>query len=84
MSRKATDLGEIEFSTFQKYISEIKTKYATGTKITAPKYGDELRDKVLIGDYYLEVPDTNLSLPNIQEFIDYAKNNNVTLIFKPE
>ena len=79
VSRKATNLGDIKFSTFQKYIAEIKKKYPRETKITAPKYGKELE-----GKYYLEVPNSNLSLSNINDSIKHAKDNEVILIFKPE
>lgn len=83
VSRKATDLANIQFSTFQGYIAEIKKKYPRGTKITAPKYS-ELKNKVLSGNYYLEIPDFNLSFSKLVEYKKYASDNGVTLIFKPE
>lgn len=84
VSRKATDVANIQFSTFQGYIAEIKKKYPRGTKITAPKYGDLLKNKVLGGNYYLEIPDSNLSFSKLVEYKKYASDNGVTLIFKPE
>ena len=84
ISRKATDLDDIQLSTFDAYLSEMKIKYAPGTPINAPKYGNLLKGKVLEGDLILELPDTNLRLINIQEYIDLAKNKGIKLRFKPE
>ena len=62
----------------------MKTKYAPGTPINAPKYGDLLKGKKLEGDMFLELPDSNLNLPDIQDYIDLANSKGITLRFKPE
>jgi hypothetical protein len=84
VSRKATDLGDIQLSTFESYLSEMKTKYAPGTPINSPKYGDLLKGKTLEGNMILELPDSNLNLPDIQDYIDLANSKGITLRFKPE
>ena len=85
VSRKATNLEEIELSTFEDYLKEIKAKYPIGAKINAPKYGDELKGKVLEGKHYLEIPESNNSFGKLQEYIDLAKNKyNIEIIFRPE
>ena len=85
VSRKATNLEEIELSTFEDYLKEIKAKYPIGAKINAPKYGDELKGKVLEGKHYLEIPESNKSFGKLQEYIDLAKNKyDIEIIFKAE
>lgn len=85
VSRKATNLEEIELSSFEDYLKEIKAKYPIGAKINAPKYGDELKGKVLEGKHYLEIPESNKSFGKLQEYIDLAKNKyDIEIIFKAE
>ena len=85
ISRKATDLGNIKFSTFEKYLKEFAQKYSPGTRIRSNKYIDDIDGKFLEGTYVLEIPDSNLNLSNIQEYIDYAwEHYNVKLRFRPE
>ena len=85
VSRKATNLEEIELSSFEDYLKEIKAKYPIGAKINAPKYGDELKGKVLEGKHYLEIPESNKSFGKLQEYIDLAKNKyDIEIIFKTE
>lgn len=85
VSRKATDLENIELSTFEDYLKEIKAKYPIGEKINAPKYGDKLKGKVLEGRHYLEIPESNKNFNKLQEYIDLAKNKyGIEIIFKPE
>ena len=84
ISRKATDLGDIQMSTFESYLKEMIQKYAPGTSINAPKYGDDLKDKVLEGNLILEIPENNRTLSNIHEYIDLARTNNIELRFRPE
>jgi hypothetical protein len=84
VSRKATDLGDIQLSTFEAYLSEMKIKYAPGTPINSPKYGDLLKGKTLEGDMILELPDSNLNLLDIQDYINLANSKGITLRFKPE
>lgn len=84
VSRIATDLGDIQLSTFESYLSEMKVKYAPGTPINAPKYGNQLKGKVLEGDLILELPDSNLNLSNIQDYIELANQKGIKLRFKVE
>jgi hypothetical protein len=74
VSRKATNLEEIELSTFESYLKEMKTKYPAGEPINAPKYGDKLKGQVLEGNQILEIPASNQSFSQIQDYIDLAKN----------
>lgn len=84
VSRKATNLDEISEDTFRKYLSELKNKYAKGTKINSSKYRDDLKDAVLEGDYYLEIPSYNQSLPNISDYEKIAGEYDVIIIFREE
>ncbi|CAL2107144.1 conserved exported hypothetical protein [Tenacibaculum sp. 190524A02b] len=85
ISRKATDLNNIKFTTFEKYLKEFSQKYKVGTKIRSNKYLEDLDGKLLDGTYILEIPDSNQSLSNIQNFIDYAwENYSVKIRFRPE
>jgi hypothetical protein len=84
VSRKATDLNNIQFSTFVNYLKEFTNKYKVGTQIRSNKYPD-IDGDVLEGVYYLEIPNSNQSLSNIQDYIDYAWDNyQVRLRFRPE
>jgi hypothetical protein len=85
VSRKATSLEDIELSTFESYLKEMKTKYSVGEPINAPKFGEQLKGKVLEGKQILEVPDNNRNFSQIQEYIDLAKNKyNIELRFRSE
>ncbi|MDR6969460.1 hypothetical protein J2X31_003491 [Flavobacterium arsenatis] len=79
LSRKATNLSEINKDTFIKYCKEIKEKYPPGSKIANSEIGDKL-----YGKYCLEIPDTNLKFDKIDEYKKIAKDLGVELIFKPE
>lgn len=85
VSRKATSLEDIELSTFESYLKEMKTKYPIGEPINAPKYGNELQGKVLEGKHILEIPESNKTFSQIQEYIDLAKNKyDIEIKFRPE
>ncbi len=85
ISRKATDLGNIKFATFEKYLKEFSQKYSVGTRIRSNKYLDELDGKLLEGTYILEIPSSNQTLSNIQSFIYHAWDNyRVKIRFRPE
>ena len=63
----------------------MKTKYPAGETINAPKYGNDLKGKVLEGNQILEIPASNQSFSQIQDYIDLAKNKyNIEIRFKPE
>jgi hypothetical protein len=63
-------LSEIEFSTFERYCKEIKEKYPVGSKIARKE--DGLGD-TLKGEYFLEIPESNLNFNKINEYIKFAK-----------
>jgi hypothetical protein len=85
VSRKATSLEDIELSTFESYLKELKTKYPIGEPINAPKFGNDLKGKVLEGQHILEIPESNRNFGQIQEYIDLAKNKyNIEIKFRPE
>jgi hypothetical protein len=85
VSRKATDFDNIELSTFEGYLKEMKVKYAEGSKITAPKYEDLLKGKVLKGKLKLEVPKTNELSSRVKEFKELAeKKYGIEIVFEPE
>ena len=85
VSRKATDLENIELSTFESYLREMKNKYPEGMKIRSDKYKKELDGKILKGKQILEIPESNKNFDKIQEYIDLAKNKyNIEIRFKPE
>ena len=84
VSRKATDLENIELSTFESYLKEMKNKYSAGIKIRSDKYSD-LDGKILEGKQILEIPESNKNFDKIQDYIDLAKNKyNIEIRFKPE
>ena len=85
VSRKATDLENIELSTFESYLREMKNKYPEGMKIRSDKYKKELDGKILKGKQILEIPESNKNFDKIQEYIDLAKNKyNIEIRFRPE
>lgn len=83
ISRKATNLDQIELETFESYLKELKKKYAPGTEIRSNKY-PRLDGKKLEGKLILEIPDSNAGLSNISDFQDIAKRYDIELRFSPE
>ncbi|MDG3584207.1 hypothetical protein [Galbibacter pacificus] len=84
ISRKATDLADIQESTFRKYLKELKDKYPSGTLIRSDKY-PALDGKTIQGKQYLEIPDSNKSFPDIDKYTRIAKNEyNIEIIFLKE
>ena len=65
ISRKFTQLSEIEESTGIGYVKEAAKKYASGTKIAnvPTNRANGLAGKSLQGQLYLEVPVQNASVP---------------------
>jgi hypothetical protein len=82
VSRKATDFNNIQTTTFQKYISELKNKYQTGLKIVKP--GTPINGQTLQGAYKLEVPKSNLTSSKLTDFQQIASDNGVEIIFIDE
>jgi hypothetical protein len=83
ISRKATDLENIELSTFENYLKEMKSKYSSGTTIRSNKYS-QLDGKKLEGDLYLEIPESNKSFNQIEDYKKIAKKYNIEIIFLKE
>ncbi|BCE02779.1 hypothetical protein TYM08_P2842 [Marinicellulosiphila megalodicopiae] len=87
VSRKATNLGDISIKTYRTYLAEMNKKYAPGTIINSTKYQDKGLVKgvdKLEGQMYLELPDINLKLQNIDEYIKIASEYGIELKFAPE
>lgn len=84
ISRKATNLEEIELSTFESYLKELKSKYPVNELINAPKYGDELKGKKLEGKHILEIPESNQVFDDIEKYIQIAKDKGIEIRFRPE
>ncbi|MCL6296566.1 hypothetical protein [Jejuia spongiicola] len=61
ISRKATTLSNIKPETFKSYLQELINKYPKGAEINAPKFKGFFDNKVLDGDYFLEIPLSNKS-----------------------
>ena len=83
VSRKAIDLSKINLKTFERYLKEFHEKYKRGTVIRTNKY-DKIDGTVLEGKYYLEIPESNKNFPDLQKFINLAREYDVEIIFKPE
>ncbi|AXT18473.1 hypothetical protein D7030_07530 [Flavobacteriaceae bacterium AU392] len=84
ISRKATDLENIRFETFENYLREMHQKYPAGTEIRSLKYS-ELRGQFLIGQQILEIPASNQNFFDIQRYIDFARDNyDIIIRFRPE
>lgn len=84
ISRKATDLDKISFKQFDKYLKELKNKYAEGTVIRSNKYS-EIDGEKLTGTQILEIPKSNEKLDNIEDFIKYAeKKYKIKIRFRSE
>jgi hypothetical protein len=84
ISRKATNLADVELSTFETYLKELNKKYPEGTIIRSNKYR-EIDGQPLKGTQILEIPASNKKFSEIQEYIDLAKNKyGVTIRFREE
>lgn len=79
VSRKATNLSEIQQNTFIKYCRELQEKYPEGSNIARKGIENKLH-----GKHYLELPDSNLNFEKIIEYKKIANDFDVTLIFKTE
>ena len=85
VSRKATNLEEIQSSTFESYLNEMKVKYSPGTIIRSDKYIDSIDAEPLIGKQILEIPASNQNFSQIQEYINLAKNKyDIEIRFREE
>ncbi|WP_342559991.1 T7SS effector LXG polymorphic toxin [Psychrobacillus sp. FSL W7-1457] len=84
VSRKATDLIEIDIKTFEKYLKELNNKYPAGTKIRSNKY-ERIDGTILQGKQILEIPATNKNFTQIEEYIKLAKDKyDVEIRFRRE
>lgn len=71
ISMKATDLDNIQESTWRNYCNELITKYKIGTPVNSTKLPGE---PPLSGKYFLEIPASNQSAQNLTSFRNIAKN----------
>ncbi|MCW1240520.1 LXG domain-containing protein [Bacillus pretiosus] len=84
VSRKATDFEDIDIKTFEKYLKEMKDKYAVGTKIRSNKY-ERIDGKLLEGRHILEIPTSNKKFKKIDEYIKLAKEKyDIDIRFREE
>lgn len=84
ISRKATDLVDIQESTYRSYLTELKNKYVPGTIIRSDKYPD-LDGDVIQGKQYLEIPESNKTFYDIELYKKIAKEEyNIEIIFLAE
>jgi hypothetical protein len=83
VSRKATNLEEIQLSTFEGYLKEMQYKYKPGTKIRSNKY-PEIDGQLLTGKQILEIPDSNLNFSQLQDYIDLANRYGIEIRFRSE
>ena len=84
ISRKATDLENIDISTFESYLKELKNKYAEGTIIRSNKY-PEIDGKPLKGKQILEIPEINKNFSEIEQDVELAQNKyNIEIRFRSE
>jgi len=80
ISRKATELVEIDISTFKSYLSEMKSKYSPPKKVNQttiinnPGIGTEI-----LGDMYLDIPLTNSGFSDLENYKNIAKTYGITL-----
>lgn len=89
ISRKATDLTDIQETTFIKYLTELKNKYAPPKKITTKKDGeiyDLIRNKELSMDskLILEIPESNKNIRELEIYKKIAKEKGIEIRFRPE
>ena len=79
LSRKYTQLSEIQEKTAIGYINELSYKYPSGATITDSPFNPKvLRGEIMIGELYLEVPIQNNAVP--QSIINAANNKGITII----
>ncbi|APU11803.1 hypothetical protein A5M85_16400 [Cellulophaga lytica] len=84
ISRKATDLVDIEESTFRKHLQEMNNKYASGTEIRSNAY-PALNGKTIEGKQYLQIPESNKQFYDIDRYKKIAKDEySIEIIFLTE
>jgi hypothetical protein len=71
ISRKATNIDMIEESTWRNYCKELVTKYKKGTPVKSSKMPGE---PPLSGDYYIEIPNSNLNATKLNAFRAIAQS----------
>jgi len=84
ISRKATDLVDIQESTFRGHLQEMVDKYSSGTLIRSDKY-PRLDGKTIQGKQYLEIPESNKSFYDFERYKSIAKDEyGIEIIFLAE
>jgi len=87
VSRKATELIDIQEETFIRYLNELNNKYAPPKIIKSKKIGYEgLYNKELPIDskLILEIPESNKTFKEIDKYIKIAKEKGIEIRFRPE
>lgn len=87
VSRKATDLVDIQEATFIKYLDELKVKYAPPRTIKSQKPGYEsIYNQPIPNDakLILEIPELNKTFSDIERYKQIALNKGITIKFAPE
>jgi hypothetical protein len=78
VSRKYTQLGDVQESTGARYLNELDAKYAPGTRIAdVPSTADALRGRLLQGKMVLEVPVQSRPIP--QSVLDLANELDIKI-----
>jgi hypothetical protein len=84
ISRKATDLVDIDESVFRKHLQEMKNKYAPGTEIRSNAY-PILNGKKIEGKQYLQIPESNTTFYDIERYKKIAQDEyGIEIIFLAE
>lgn len=77
VSRKNTQLADVQEATAKRYLSEVDRKYAPGTKIAEVPSAKDLAGKTLNGQKILEVPVQEKPVP--QSVLDAANERNIII-----
>lgn len=84
ISRKATDLVDIDESVFRKHLQEMKNKYASGTEIRSNAY-PTLNGMTIEGKQYLQIPESNSTFYDIERYKKIAQDEyGIEIIFLAE
>ena len=91
VSRKATDLANIQQSTFEGYLKELVNKYPNGAKIVTPGSAPVINGQLLSGNFKLEIPASNSSFGGLANYRQIASNfshngqvYNIEIVLKAE
>ena len=77
VSRKHTQLSEIQEGTAIRYLDELESKYPPGARIAEVPSSGDLGGEVLSGDLILEVPVQNSEIP--RNVLDAANDRDIII-----